>query len=40
MIYPHADHSLIALEGFIYVVGTFVQSRVFGFCEVYDIKKN
>lgn len=40
MIYPHADHSLCSLEGFIYVVGTFVNSQVFGFCEVYDIKKN
>jgi hypothetical protein len=26
MIYPHADHSLCAIEGFIYVVGTFVNS--------------
>mmetsp|Transcript_5548 Transcript_5548/g.9486 ORF Transcript_5548/g.9486 Transcript_5548/m.9486 type:complete len:507 (+) Transcript_5548:963-2483(+) len=40
MIYPHADHSLCAIEGFIYVVGTFVNSQVHGFCEVYDTKKN
>jgi hypothetical protein len=37
MIYPHADHSLCSIEGFIYVVGTFVNSQVYGFCEVYDI---
>jgi len=40
MIFPHADHSLCAIEGFIYVVGTFVNSQVYGFCEVYDIQKN
>lgn len=40
MIYPHADHSLVAIEGFIYVVGTFVNSQVHGYCEVYDTKKN
>jgi len=40
MIYPHADHSLCAIEGFIYVVGTFVNSQVYGFCEVYDIQKD
>ena len=38
MIYPHADHSLCSIEGFIYVVGTFVNSQVYGFCEVYDIQ--
>jgi hypothetical protein len=40
MIFPHADHSLVSIEGFIYVVGTFVNSMVYGFCEVYDIQKN
>lgn len=40
MIYPHADHSLCTIEGFIYVVGTFVNSQVYGFCEAYDIQKN
>ena len=40
MIYPHADHSLCAIESFIYVVGTFVNSQVYGFCEVYDTKKD
>ena len=40
MIYPHADHSVCSLEGFIYVVGTFVNSQVYGFCEVYDIGKD
>ena len=40
MIFPHADHSLCAIEGFIYVVGTFVNSQVYGFCEVYDIQKD
>ena len=27
MVYPHADHSLCAIEGFIYVVGTFVKGE-------------
>lgn len=40
MIFPHADHSLVAIEGFIYVVGTFVNSQVYGICEVYDVQKN
>jgi hypothetical protein len=40
MFYPHADHSLCSLEGFIYVVGSFVNSMVFGYCEVYDIGKD
>lgn len=40
MMYPHADHSLVAIQGFIYVVGTFVNSQVYGYCEVYDIQKN
>ena len=40
MIYPHADHSVCSLEGFIYVVGTFVNSQVYGYCEVYDIGKD
>jgi hypothetical protein len=26
MFYPHADHSLCAIESFIYVVGTFVNN--------------
>jgi len=40
MIYPHADHSLCSIEGYIYVVGTFVNNQVYGFCEVYDIQKD
>jgi hypothetical protein len=40
MIYPHADHSLCAIELFIYVVGMFVNSQVYGHCEVYDIQKD
>jgi hypothetical protein len=26
MIYPHADHSVCAIEGFIYVVGAFAHN--------------
>jgi len=40
MLYPHADHSLCAIEGFIYVVATFFNSLVYGICEVYDIQKD
>jgi hypothetical protein len=34
--YARADHSLCAIEGFIYVVGTFVNNQVYGYSEVYD----
>jgi len=34
--YERADHSLCAIEGFIYVVGTFFNNQVFGCCERYD----
>jgi hypothetical protein len=30
MNYPHADHSVCAIGGFIYVVGTFVNNKVYG----------
>ena len=38
--YTRADHSLCAIEGFIYVVGTFVNNQVYGCCERYDTQKN
>mmetsp|Transcript_26678 Transcript_26678/g.20003 ORF Transcript_26678/g.20003 Transcript_26678/m.20003 type:complete len:89 (+) Transcript_26678:1396-1662(+) len=34
--YARADHSLCVIEGFIYVVGTFVNNQVYGYCEKYD----
>lgn len=40
MKHPHADHSLCAIEGFIYVVGTFVNNQVYPNCERYDTQKN
>lgn len=40
MIYPHADHSLCSIEGFIYVVGTYVNNQVYGYCERYDTQKD
>lgn len=40
MKYARADHSLCAIEGFIYVVGTFVNNQVYGFCERYDTQKD
>jgi hypothetical protein len=40
MFYPHADHSLCAIESFIYVVGTFVNNQVYPFCERYDSQKD
>jgi hypothetical protein len=40
MKYPRADHSLCAIESFIYVVGTFVANQVFGTCERYDTLKD
>lgn len=40
MIHRHADHSLAANEGFIYVVGTFVNNQVYGICERYDTQKD
>ncbi len=40
MNYTRADHSLCAIEGFIYVVGTFVNNMVYGFCERYDTHKD
>merc|ERR1719498_853755 len=40
MNYPHADHSVCAIQGFIYVVGTFVNNKVYGQCEQYDTQKD
>jgi hypothetical protein len=40
MNYPHADHSVCSIGGFIYVVGTFVNNQVYGWCEVYDMQKD
>lgn len=40
MFYPHADHSLCAIESFIYVVGSFVNNRVYGYSERYDCQKD
>ena len=37
MIHMHADHSLSTLNGFIYVVGSFVNNQVSGDCERYDV---
>ncbi len=36
MFYPHADHSVCAIDNFIFVVGTFVDNQVYGYCEKYD----
>ena len=38
--YPFADHSVCAIESFIYVAGTFHNNQVFPFCERYDSQKN
>lgn len=40
MFYAHADHTLCAIESFIYVVGTFVNNQVYGYCERYDVQKD
>ncbi len=40
MNYPHADHSVCSIQGFIYVVGTFVNNKVYGQCEQYDTQKD
>lgn len=40
MFYAHADHSLCSIESFIYVVGTYVNNQVFGWCERYDVQKD
>jgi len=40
MHYPHADHSVCAIQGFLYVVGTFVNNQVFGYCEQYDSQQD
>ena len=40
MIHPRADHSVCAVGSFIYVVGTFVNGLVYGFCEKYDVQKD
>lgn len=37
MINQHADHSLCSLNGFVYVVGSFVNNQVLGDCERYDV---
>ena len=29
----HADHSICCVDGFIYVIGTFVNNVVYGYCE-------
>jgi len=34
--YSYADHSVCAIESFIYVVGTFYNNQVFPFCERFD----
>jgi len=36
----HADHSVCCVDGFIYVVGTFVNNVVYGHCEQYDTQKD
>jgi len=36
----HADHSICCVDGFIYVVGTFVNNVVYGHCEQYDTQKD
>jgi hypothetical protein len=38
--YSYADHSVCAIESFIYVAGTFINNKVFPFCERYDSQKN
>jgi hypothetical protein len=38
--YPFADHSVCAIESFIYVAGTFYNNQVYPFCERYDSQKN
>jgi hypothetical protein len=38
--YPYADHSVCAIESFIYVAGTFYNNQVYPFCERYDSQKN
>jgi hypothetical protein len=40
MIHMHADHSLATLNGFIYVVGSFVNNQVIGDCERYDVSQD
>ena len=40
MHYAHADHALCAIESFIYVVGTFVNNKVYPYCERYDCQKD
>jgi len=40
MNYPHADHSICAIGGFIYVVGNYVNNQVYGHCEQYDTQKD
>jgi hypothetical protein len=38
--YPYADHSVCAIESFIYVAGTFYNNQVYPFCERFDSQKN
>jgi len=38
--YPFADHSVCAIESFIFVAGTFYNNQVYPFCERYDSQKN
>ena len=33
MHHKHADHSVVCLDGFIYVVGTYINNSVYGYCE-------
>jgi hypothetical protein len=33
MHHKHADHSVCCVDGFIYVVGTYINNKVFGYCE-------
>jgi hypothetical protein len=39
-LYPRADHSVCAIESFIFVVGTFINNQVYPFCERFDSQKN
>jgi hypothetical protein len=40
MHHKHADHSVVCLDGFIYVVGTYINNSVYGYCEQYDTQKD
>jgi hypothetical protein len=40
MHHKHADHSVCCVDGFIYVVGTYINNKVYGYCEQYDTQKD